>query len=85
MSVCGPSFHILRDCPLVFSNFCVELGHHKGIKVSEPDIEKKSLGSDMGENPYFGGILIFEVFCPYPYIQLLKFLKFHILDKLIII
>ena len=48
----------------------MKLGHHKGTKVTEPDFEKKSWGSQMGEKPQFGGI--FGVFYPYLWIQTLK-------------
>ena len=30
-------FKYLRDRSLVFLIFCMELGHHKGTKVTEPD------------------------------------------------
>ena len=30
-------YKYLGDCPLVFSNCCMNLGHHKGTKVTEPD------------------------------------------------
>ena len=45
-----------------FVLFCMKLGHHKNAKVTEPDFRKKSLGSQMGENPYFGGIFDFFVY-----------------------
>ena len=46
-------FRYLRDRSLVFSDFCMKLGHHKGTKVSELDFWKKILGgAQMGEKPH---------------------------------
>ena len=57
--VCLSVFKYLRDHSLVFSSFCMKLGHHKGTKVTEPDFWKKILGGHKwGKIPIFGAFLI---------------------------
>ena len=45
----------------------MKLGHHNGKKVTEPDLKKKSCGSQSLENPPFWDIL--DVLCSYPGIK----------------
>ena len=54
----------------------MKLGHHKGMKVTEPDFWKKSLGSQVGEEPHFWGI--FDIFVYISASSHQDFLKFHI-------
>ena len=62
-SVCpsvGPSLNISETALRIILIFCMKLVHHKGTKVTEPDLWKKSLGGHKwGKTP------IFDVFCPY--------------------
>ena len=53
-------FKHLRDCLLVFSIFCLNLGHHKGTKETKTDFLKKILGVTNGGKTHFRGI--FDVF-----------------------
>ena len=66
-----PSLSISMTVHNYYLIICMKVGHHNGIKVTEPGFWKKIFwGSQMRENPHFGGI--FEVFRPYLCIQLLK-------------
>ena len=69
-SVSWPVFKYLRDCLLVFSNFCMKLGHHKGTKVTEPFLKKNLGGSHMGEKPHFWGIFDFLSISMHPIIKI---------------
>ena len=57
------SLKISQTAHWFFLIFGMKLGHHKGTKVTGPDIWKKSLGVRNGGEPHFWGI--FDFFCPY--------------------
>ena len=60
-SVVRPSLNISETVHWFFLIFCIKLEHHKGTKVTEPDIWKKSWGVTNGGNPTLEVFLMFFV------------------------
>ena len=60
----SPSLNISETAHWFFLIFCIKLGHHKGTKVTEPDIWKKSWGVTNGGKTPFSG----HFWCFFPYL-----------------